>query len=169
MSVIKYKQKGQIGLFDKEETSIKLSRLGNPLKKIRLSIDFESFRSELEATILNQKKKSKAGCRPYDVVMMFKIILLKNFYQLNDKQTEYQINDRLSFKEFLGLSSGDRVPNFHTIRIFQHKLRQNNVEERLIEQFHGYLREVGLSITEGKITDANCVKIPRQGTENSEK
>ena len=78
-------------------------------------IDFEMFRPELEGNMLNHDKKSNAGCKPYDVVMMFKIILLKRFYNLSDEQAEYQITDRLSFKEFLGLSSGDRVPDARSI------------------------------------------------------
>ena len=111
----KYKNQGRVGLFDKEESVSKLSKLGNPLEKLHKVVDFEMFRSELEEDMLNHDKKSNAGCKPYDVVMMFKIILLKRFYNLSDEQaeylycvrsTQYQITDRLSFKEFLGLSSG---------------------------------------------------------------
>ena len=40
----KYKSKGHFGLFDKEETSNKLSKLGNPLEKLHKVIDFEMFR-----------------------------------------------------------------------------------------------------------------------------
>jgi IS5 family transposase len=108
MSKLSYKQSGRISLFDKEVTSEKLSKLGNPLEKLHKVIDFEIFREDLESAMLNREKKSKAGNKPYDVVMMFKIILLKRFYNLSDAQAKYQINDRLSFKEFLGLSSGDK-------------------------------------------------------------
>jgi len=69
-------------------------------------IDFEMFRPELEENMLNQEKKSSVGCKPYDVVMMFKIILLKRFYNLSDEQAEYQINDRLSFREFFRFDNG---------------------------------------------------------------
>ena len=98
MSLLKYKQSGHIGLFDKEETGSKLSKLGNPLEKLHKVIDFEIFRIELEDNILKHDRKSNAGCKPYDVVMMFKIILLKRFYNMSDEQAEYQINDRLSFR-----------------------------------------------------------------------
>ena len=118
MSKQKYKSTGNVGLFDKENTSYKLSKLGNPLEKLHKVIDFEMFRPELELAMLNHDKTSNAGAKPYDVVMMFKIILIKRFYGLSDEQAEYQINDRLSFKEFLGLSSGDRVPDARTIWLF---------------------------------------------------
>ena len=99
-----YKKRGQVGLFDKEKTTSKLSKLGNPLEKLHKVIDFEMFRSLLETYMLKQDKKSNAGNKPYDVVMMFKIILLKLYYNLSDDQAEYQINDRLSFREFLVLN-----------------------------------------------------------------
>ena len=97
MSTIKYKQTGRIGLFDRDEASEKLSKLGNPLAKLHKVIDFEMFRVELEANMLNQDKKSPAGCKSFDVVMMFKILLLKRFYNLSDEQAEYQIIRQVEF------------------------------------------------------------------------
>ena len=168
MSILKYKQTGRVGLFDKDETSEKLSRLGNPLEKLHKVIDFEMFRSEIESNMLNQDKKSPAGCKPFDLVMMFKIILLKRFYNLSDEQAEYQINDRLSFKEFLGLSSGDRIPDSRTIWLFQEKLIQKNLEEKLFSHFHKYLDDLGLFVNEGKIVDASFVEVPRQRNKKEE-
>ena len=46
-------------------------------------------------------KKNNAGAKPYDVVVMFKIIILQKYYNISDEQVEYQINDRSSFKDFL--------------------------------------------------------------------
>ena len=168
MSIFKYKQTGSVGFFDKEETSAKLSKLGNPLEKLHKVIDFEMFRPELEDNMLNHDKKSNAGCKPYDVVMMFKIILLKRFYNLSDEQAEYQITDRLSFKEFLGLSSGDRVPDARSIWLFQDNLIQKNLEETLFEQFRRHLDNLGLYVNEGKIIDASFVEVPRQRNKKEE-
>jgi len=168
MSLFKYKQSGHIGLFDKEETSTKLSKLGNPLEKLHKVIDFEIFRIELEDNMLKHDKKSNAGCKPYDVVMMFKIVLLKRFYNMSDEQAEYQINDRLSFKEFLGLSSGDRVPDARSIWLFQNTLIEKNLEETLFNQFHSYLDALGLFVNEGKIIDASFVEVPRQRNKKEE-
>jgi IS5 family transposase len=41
---------------------------------------------------------------------MFKILILQRYYGLGDKQIEYQIIDRISFKKFLGLETGDKIP-----------------------------------------------------------
>ena len=162
MSKTKYKNSGRVGLFDTEDRSGKLSKLGNPLEKLHKVIDFEMFRPELELAMLNHEKTSNVGAKPYDVVMMFKIILLKRFYNLSDEQAEYQINDRLSFKEFLGLSSGDRVPDARKIWLFQNELIKQNLEEILFAQFGNYLKQLGLLVNEGKIVDASFVEVPRQ-------
>jgi IS5 family transposase len=168
MSSFKYKPVGRLGLFDKEETTSKLSKLGNPLEKLHNVIDFEMFRSDLEEQMLNHDKKSNAGSKRYDVVMMFKIILLKRFYNLSDEQAEYQINDRLSFREFLGLSVGDRIPDARSIWLFQDNLIQRNLDEHLFEQFRRYLDQLGLYVNAGKIVDASFVEVPRQRNRKEE-
>ena len=43
--------------------------------------------------------------------MMFKILVLQRLYNLSDDQTEYQINDRMSFMRFLGINLCDKVPD----------------------------------------------------------
>jgi len=162
MSAFRYQQSGKVGLFDREDQKAKLSKLGNPLEKLHRVIDFEMFRSELEDNMLNHDKSSKSGNKPYDVVMMFKILLLKRYYNLSDEQDEYQITDCLSFKEFPGLSSGDRVPDARTIWLFQDTLIKKGLEEFFFEQFGKYLDNLGLYVNEGKIIDASFVEVPRQ-------
>jgi IS5 family transposase len=68
----------------------------------------------------------------------------------------------LSFKEFLGLSNGDRVPDARTIWLFQDNLIKKNLEEMLFEQFRRHLYNLGLYVNEGKIVDASFVEVPRQ-------
>jgi len=88
-------------------------------------IDFNMFREKLEEKLLNTNKKNNAGARPFDVVMMFKILILQRYYGLGDKQVEYQIIDRTSFKTFLGLESGDKVPDEKTIWAFREQATKN--------------------------------------------
>ena len=89
-------------------------------------------------------------------------------YSINVRSTRYQITDRLSFKDFLGLSSGDRVPDARSIWLFQDNLIQKNLEETLFKQFHGYLDNLGLFVNEGKIIDASFVEVPRQRNRKEE-
>jgi len=171
MSSNRFKQSGKVGLFDEETRSRQLSKLGDPLDKLRKVIDFEIFREELESNMLNHDKKSNSGCKPYDVVMMFKIMLIKRIYDLSDERAEFEIINRLSFQKFLGLSSGDKVPDSRTIWLFQNNLVNKNLVELLFERFNEYLASLGMvAINEQRVVDATIVEVPRQwnrGEENA--
>ena len=111
-----YKPQGKKGLFDEEFTRQRLSCMGNPLEAINKVIDFEMFCPSLECKLFN--KKNNTGAKPYDVVLLFKILLLQGYYGLGDSKVEYQIEDRTSFKAFLGLSTDDKVPDEKTVWSF---------------------------------------------------
>jgi IS5 family transposase len=153
---------GKAGWFDNDEDSAKLSRLGNPLEKLGAAVDFEMFRPELERHLPNHARKGNAGCRPYDVVLMFKIALIKHIYGLSDGQAEYQVTDRLSFREFPGLSGGDAAPDSRTLWAFQDALSRKGLAETLFARFHAHLEGLGLIVNKGKIIDATFVEAPRQ-------
>jgi len=161
MQTQKYKKSGTKCLFDEQENYEKLSDIGNPLEKIIKVIDFEMFRPLLESKLLNQNKKNNAGCKPYDVVMMFKIMFLQRYYGLGDTQVEYQIIDRLSFKTFLGLASGDKVPDEKTVWLFRENLTKSGLVEDIFTQFNDFLASKGLIMNEGKMVDASFVVAPR--------
>ncbi len=92
------KTNGKKGLFDEQYTIERLSAIGNPLERISNAIDIEMFRNTLESKLLNTEKKNKVVAKPFEVVMMFKIMILQRYYGLGDKQVEFQIIDRLSLK-----------------------------------------------------------------------
>ena len=157
-----YKKTGNRNIFDVEETLQNLSEIGNPLEKIQKVIDFEMFRTHLESELLNTNKKNNAGAKPYDVVMMFKIIVLQRYYGLGDSQIEYQILDRHSFKQFLGLESGDKVPDEKTVWAFRETLTRSGLIEIIFTKFVQYLEGKGLIMHEGKMVDASFTVAPRQ-------
>ena len=164
----RYKTHGKIGLFDKEFATRQLSEMGNPLEAISKVVDFEYFRSILETKMLNANKKNNAGAKPFDVVVMFKIMLLQRYYNLGDHQVEYQIIDRRSFQSFLGIETGDKVPDEKTIWLFREKLTQLGVVEDLFDKFRIYLDDKGLIFNEGKIVDASFTEVPRQRNNREE-
>jgi len=157
-----YKPQGKKGLFDEEFTKERLSSIGNPLEKISKVIDFELFRELLEQKLLNTNKKSNAGAKPYDVVMMFKILILQRYYGLGDSQVEYQILDRISFKTFLGLETGDKVPDEKTVWSFRERVTKTGLVEELFTKFTLFLEEKELLFNEGQLVDASFTVAPRQ-------
>jgi len=150
------------GLFDEYHVLDKLSKLKDPLEKLSSKIDFEMFRPLLESIYGNTDRKSNAGAKPYDYIMMFKVLILQRLYNMSDEQTEFQINDRLTFRRFLNLELGHRVPDTNTIWNFREKLKTDNNEKKLFDCFYKKLSESGLVIGEGKLVDASFHEAPRQ-------
>ena len=90
----------------------------DPLVALDKLIDWENFRDTL-IKIRPEVRKSPAGRRAYDEVLMFKILVLQHLYNVSDDEIEYQIRDRYSFCRFLGLSPGDTTPDAKTIWLFR--------------------------------------------------
>ncbi len=157
-----YKSTGKKTLFDAEFTIKNLSEIGNPLEKVANVIDFEMFRPLLEGKLLNRAKKNNAGAKPFDVVLMFKIMVLQRYYGLGDKQVEYQISDRSSFKNFLGLETGDKVPDEKTVWAFREKLTVSGLVEDLFGLFKDHLEQKELILNQGQMVDASFTVAPRQ-------
>lgn len=157
-----YKTRGNKSLFDDQFTVEKLAEIGNPLDKIIKVIDFELFRSLLESKLLNATKKNNAGAKPYDVVLMFKILILQRYYGLGDKQVEYQILDRTSFKNFLGFETGDKIPDEKTVWAFREQLTKSGLIELIFNKFNSFLDEKELILNQGQMIDASFTIAPRQ-------
>jgi IS5 family transposase len=156
-----YKTTQAQGFFDEEYRLEKLTRNNDPLLKVNSRINWEMFRSLLEES-LTKEPRGKGGCRPYDYVMMFKIMILQRYYNIGDDKMEYAILDRLSFMRFLGLSMSDRVPDAKTIWNYREQLKRKGVIEKLFEQFTEELQKKGLIANEGKMVDASFVEVPIQ-------
>jgi len=155
------------GLFDWQTRFEQLDSGGDPLIKLNKIVDWEQFRSPLE-TIRDKERKSSAGRRPFDVILMFKIMILQSLYNLSDDQVEFQVRDRLSFMRFLQLSISDTVPDAKTIWLFREQLTQAKLVKKLFKQFDEFLRENGFSAKKGQIVDASIVAAPKQRNSRDE-
>ncbi len=157
----------QLGFFDLKYRLDKIDKNGDPLKKLNIVIDWERFRPELEALRLKERK-SNAGRKPFDTVMMFKILILQSLYNLSDDALEMQILDRLSFMRFLGLSIGQAVPDATTIWKFREMLTTAGIVKDLFKKFDAYLHANGFQAMKGQIIDASIVSAPRQRNSREE-
>ena len=154
----------QTGLFDLEFRCRELEKNGDPLVKINQRVPWEEFRNILN-TVHEKDRKSEAGRKPFDVVLMFKILILQSLYNLSDDAMEYQIRDRIFFMRFLGLNIDQRVPDAKTIWLFREQLGQLHLTKKLFQRFDGYLGHLGhqgLKAQKGQIIDANIVSVPIQ-------
>jgi IS5 family transposase len=155
------------GLFDIEFRLEDLTKNGDPLVALNRCVNWELFREDLH-TIREKERKSAAGRKPFDEVLMFKILVLQSLYNLGDDAVEYQVRDRLSFMRFLGLTLGDRVPDAKTIWLFREELKQAGLVKRLFKKFDGYLQEQGFKARKGQIVDASIISVPIQRNSREE-
>jgi len=131
------------------------------LEKVAGSVDFEIFRPLLNKVF--QKEPAAPGGRPaWDYVLMFKVLLLQQWYSLSDDRTEYLINDRLSFQRFLGLSLGDKVPDAKTIWLFRENLTKSGGHKEAFGLFARKMEDQGVITRSGSIVDASFVEAPKQ-------
>jgi len=69
--------------FDIHERSAKLTEIGDPLTGLNEQIGWEAFRRSVNRVYV-KVLKSKAGAKPIDVVLMFKILVLQQLHNLSD-------------------------------------------------------------------------------------
>lgn len=136
--------------------------MGNPLSKLKEILDFEQFRPILEPVFVKTNRKSNAGRKGFDPVFMMKVLFLQRLYGLGDNQIEYQIKDRMSFREFLDIRNVEDVPDEKTVWKYKDILSETGTWDSLFTQFNKYLDTLGLIVNEGKIIDASFVIAPRQ-------
>jgi IS5 family transposase len=134
---------------DKNRCLIRIMDIAN-------SIDWNN----IEAVLMGhyQIGTSKEGADAYPPLLLFKCLLLQKWFHIDsDPELESQINDRISFKKFLGLSFNDPSPDHSTFSRFRKRLTKNTMDQinsTILRQFE----QQGLNINEGVAIDARLVK-----------
>jgi transposase, IS5 family len=102
--------------------------------------------------------KSHEGNEAYPPLILMKCLLLQQWFHIDsDPELETQINDRISFKKFLGLSFDDPAPDHSTFSRFRGRFSKDTmhrVNNELLNQF----AVKGLTINEGVAVDARLVQ-----------
>jgi len=89
-------------------------------------IDWTPIEKKLES--LCDPSKGRPG---YLLLVMFKDLLLQQWFNLSDRDLSEAIADRLFFKSFLGLFLSDPVPEDTTFCRFRQKLLKEDLLEEL--------------------------------------
>jgi len=101
---------------------------------------------------------SAEGADAYPPLLLYKCLLLQKWFHIDsDPELENQINDRLSFKKFLGLSFSRPSPDHSTFSRFRGRLSKeamDQINSEILRQFESQ----GLTINEGIAVDARLVK-----------
>lgn len=113
----------QMGFLDLSDRYASLDAKRDPLVEIDAVVPWEEFRPVLEGVWRKPAaaRKSWAGRKPMDVIVMFKTLVLSALYNPSDDPIEYQVRDRLLFMWFLGLGLEDRVPDAKTVWLYRER------------------------------------------------
>jgi transposase len=152
---------GQRGFWDEQQRVSKLREKKPVLKRLSESIPWESFHPLLDQDYVHERK-SNAGRKRIDPLILFKMLVLQQLFNISDEELEFQVNDRRSFEEFVGLGVMNSIPDATTVAFFWERLRKAGVIEELFEMFETYLRCQGLQARGGQIIDATLVSVPKQ-------
>ena len=159
---------GQIGFWDVQDRLSQLSRHGDPLEKLSVTVDFEIFRVDL-AKAAPRGDRSKGGRPPFDAVLKFKMLVLQALNELSLDKTEFLVKDRLSWMRFCGLGRSDAVPDANTLWDFREALIAADALDALFARLDRAIGEAGYLPMSGQIMDATLVAAPRQRNTEDEK
>lgn len=130
------------------------SRLGGNerLDRIVALIDWRRVERRLAPV-----RPGRTGAPPYPALMMFKALLLQQWYGLSDPGLEEALNDRLSFRRFLGLGSDVAAPDHATLWRFREALGRTGVDRRAFAAVNAMLDAKGLVVRQGTLIDASLI------------
>ena len=137
-------------------TSMEKNRAIKRMEEINRVIDWP----KIESLLLRNYPvgKSVEGNEAYPPIILMKALLLQQWFKIeSDPELETQINDRISFKRFLGLSFDEPAPDHSTFSRFRGRFSKDIlrlINHELLSQF----ASKGLTINEGVAIDARLVQ-----------
>lgn len=121
------------------------------LKDVESLVDWKPIERELKGIY-----GSPTGRPSYPLLMLFKALLLQQWYGLSDPGLEEALGDRISFRSFIGLSLPEAAPDHSTLHRFRNRLGDRY--EALLEALNRQFEAKGLIVKQGTLLDASFVQ-----------
>ena len=126
--------------------------------KLNGLINWTSIDQELKTVYT--KGLTDRGAKAYAPLLLFKMMLISDWYDLSDTQTESMVNDSLSAMKFCGLTIEDSVPGHSTLSRFKKELKDKNAYDPILQKFLEQLSAHNLTIEKGSARiDARLKKL----------
>jgi len=114
--------------------------------------------------LLYRNDAGKGGRPNVPVVMMLKCVFLQKWFNLSDPGLEEAVDDRISFRRFLGLSATDDGVDETTLVKFRKRVRDAGLMSQLFDTATGCLTQQGVILKEGTMVDATIIEAPKGKT-----
>lgn len=132
----------------------KIRGLGDRLELMKEQIDWKPFIPLVSSVFYDNKEQ---GGRPHtDDIVVVRIMLLQAWYGLSDPELEFQVHDRLSFRNFLDFPKS--IPDFSTIWKIRERLKDAGIESKIWDELQKQLDDKGYTVKKGVIQDATFVE-----------
>jgi len=111
-----------------------------------------------EKLVAPLRSESSAGRPGYPALVLFKALLLQSLYGLSDRELEEALDDRLSFRRFVGLSLGEPVPDHTVLNRFRNQLTEGGLLQKLFAELDRQLDNAGVILKRGTMLDATLIE-----------
>ena len=140
------KKLGQMSFADELVCGVK-----NFLSEADARVDWSDIESELSGIY-----SSGTGRPSYPLLVLFKTLLLQQWYSLSDPGMEEALSDRVSFRRFVGLSLSDPVPDHSTLSRFRSQLGDRYAS--LLSSLNRQIESQGWMVKRGTMLDASFIR-----------
>lgn len=110
-----------------------------------------------EKLIGHLRDEASPGRPGYPVLVLLKAIVLQSLYGLSERELEEALDDRLSFRRFVGLSLEEAVPDHTVINRFRNRLIAEGLLDKLFAELDRQLEKAGMILKRGTMLDATLI------------
>lgn len=107
---------------------------------------------------LEKHCRKSDGRPPFPPLVMFRALLLAQWYGLSDRDLEEALCDRLSFRRFIGLGIEQATPDHTTLCRFRERLNEAGLTVKLLGLVNAQIEAKGLLLKRGTLIDATVVE-----------
>jgi IS5 family transposase len=111
-----------------------------------------------EKLLAHLRDEASPGRPGYPVLVLFRALVLQSLYGLSDRELEEALNDRLSFKRFVGLSFEEAAPDHTVLNRFRNRLIEEKLVEKLFGELDRQLEKAGVILKRGTMLDATLIE-----------
>jgi IS5 family transposase len=128
------------------------ARKNEVLERIFALVDWREIED-----LLAPLRSGRMGAPAYPSLVLFRALLLQQWFCLSDPGLEEALGDRISFRKFLGLALSETVPDHSTLWRFREQLGQEGLAAKAFALIEKQIDKAGFVIKRGTLIDATLI------------
>jgi IS5 family transposase len=143
------KRTGQLGFAD----AVVAGSGNGALRKVDHLVRWYRFEQ-----LLSKLRDGGPGRAAWPPLVLFKALLVGSLYGLSERELEAALDDRLSFRRFVGLGLEEGVPDHSVLNRFRNELVQLGLFDGLFGELDKQLETAGVMLRRGTMLDATVIE-----------